>query len=83
MKVKKFSPMKLMDDNKTVSGMQHGCTSSGASICCGPQFDALLEMYEAGQIKPHVDRTFSFDEAPAAHHFLHDRKAIGKVLLAP
>jgi hypothetical protein len=25
----------------------------------------------------------AFDEAPAAHHYIHDRKAIGKVLLIP
>ena len=24
-----------------------------------------------------------FSEAPAAHHFIHDRKAIGKVVLVP
>jgi NADPH:quinone reductase-like Zn-dependent oxidoreductase len=40
-------------------------------------------MYDAGKIHPHVDRTFRFDEAPAAHHFIHDRKAVGKVLLVP
>jgi NADPH:quinone reductase-like Zn-dependent oxidoreductase len=45
--------------------------------------DALLKMYEAGAIKPHVDRTFRFAEAAASHHYLHDRKAKGKVLLIP
>ena len=40
-------------------------------------------MYEKGQIKPYVDRTFNFVEAPLAHHYLHDRKAKGKVLLVP
>jgi NADPH:quinone reductase-like Zn-dependent oxidoreductase len=40
-------------------------------------------MYDAGQIKPHVDKTFSFADAPAAHQYLHDRKARGKVLLTP
>ena len=45
------------------------------------ELEALLGMYEAGEIHPHVDRTFTFDEAPAAHHFIHDRKAVGKVLL--
>jgi NADPH:quinone reductase-like Zn-dependent oxidoreductase len=48
-----------------------------------PQFEALLAMYETGQIAPQVDRTFPFAEAAAAHHFIHDRKAIGKVLLVP
>jgi NADPH:quinone reductase-like Zn-dependent oxidoreductase len=44
---------------------------------------ALLAMYERGEIKPHVDRTFPFAEAAQAHQWLHDRKARGKVLLAP
>ena len=44
---------------------------------------APYEFDEAGQIKPFVDRSFPFAEAPAAHHYLHDRKARGKVLLVP
>jgi NADPH:quinone reductase-like Zn-dependent oxidoreductase len=48
-----------------------------------PQLQSLLRMYDAGQIKPHVDKTFSFADAPAAHQYLHDRKARGKVLLTP
>jgi NADPH:quinone reductase-like Zn-dependent oxidoreductase len=48
-----------------------------------PQAEELLKLFEAGQIKPHVDRTFRFDEAAAAHHHIHERKAIGKVLLVP
>lgn len=82
MGVKKISPMKLMDDNKTISGTNMGHLFGRLDLL-RPQFAALLEMYEAGQIEPHVDRTFRFDEAPAAHHFIHDRKAIGKVLLVP
>jgi NADPH:quinone reductase-like Zn-dependent oxidoreductase len=48
-----------------------------------PQFEELVRMYERGEIKPHVSRTFKFDEAAAAHQFIHDRKAVGKVLLVP
>jgi len=48
-----------------------------------PQFEALIPMYERGTIKPHIDRSFKFAEAAAAHHYLHDRKAIGKVVLIP
>jgi NADPH:quinone reductase-like Zn-dependent oxidoreductase len=82
MKVPKFSPTKLMDDNKTVGGTNMGHLFGRLDLL-RPQFAALLAMYEAGEIKPHVDRTFPFDDAPAAHHFIHDRKAIGKVLLVP
>ena len=82
MQVKSFAPRKLMDDNKTVTGCNMGHLFGRLDLL-RPQFTALLEMYEAGQIAPHVDRTFRFDEAPAAHHFIHDRKAIGTVLLVP
>jgi NADPH:quinone reductase-like Zn-dependent oxidoreductase len=81
-RVRKFGPMTLMEDNKTVAGTNMGHLF-GRPDLVRPQFKALLEMYEAGQIRPHVDRSFRFDEAPAAHHFIHDRKAIGKVLLVP
>ena len=48
-----------------------------------PQFDALVRMYEEGKLHPFVDKTFSFADAAAAHQYLHDRKARGKLLLVP
>ncbi len=80
--IKKYSPMDLMTDNKTVSGCNMGHLFDRLDLL-RPQFLDLLALYDAGKIKPHVDKTFSFDEAPAAHHFIHDRKAVGKVLLVP
>jgi NADPH:quinone reductase-like Zn-dependent oxidoreductase len=80
--VKKWSPMKLMDDNKTVQGVNMGHLFAELPML-GEQFEALVGMYERGLIKPYVDRTFKFSEAAAAHHYIHDRKAKGKVLLVP
>jgi NADPH:quinone reductase-like Zn-dependent oxidoreductase len=37
----------------------------------------------AGAIKLKIARVFPFDEAAAAHHFIQDRKNIGKVVLTP
>lgn len=82
LQVPKFNPMKLMDQNKTVTGTNMGHLFDRVDIL-RPQFESLVAMYEAGAIAPHVARTFPFKEAPAAHHFIHDRKAIGKVLLVP
>jgi NADPH:quinone reductase-like Zn-dependent oxidoreductase len=45
--------------------------------------DQLIQLWEQGAIKPRIARTFSFDDAPAAHHFIQDRSNIGKVLLTP
>jgi NADPH:quinone reductase-like Zn-dependent oxidoreductase len=81
-KIKKWSPMTLMGDNKTISGCNMGHLF-GEIEMLSEQFEALLRFYEEGKIKPRVDKTFSFEDAPKAHHFIHDRKAIGKVLLTP
>lgn len=80
--IKRYSPIALMDTNRTVSGCNMGHLFHRLDLL-RPQFEALVAMWEAGQIAPRVDRTFRFDEAAAAHHLLHDRKAIGKVLLVP
>jgi NADPH:quinone reductase-like Zn-dependent oxidoreductase len=38
---------------------------------------------EDGWVRPHVDKVFRFDEAPAAHAHLEARGNIGKVILVP
>lgn len=49
-----------------------------------PEAERLVGLMAAGKIeRPHVDRVFPFDEAAAAHQYIHDRRNIGKVLLRP
>ena len=80
--LKWWNAIGLMNANKSVTGINMGAMFDRVDIL-RPQFEALLRMYDTGQIKPHVDRTFRFDEAAAAHAYLHDRKARGKLLLVP
>lgn len=81
-RIKSWKPDKLMTDNKEIAGCNMGHLF-GEIEMLREQFDALLAMYERGEIAPHVDKSFKFSEAAAAHHWLHDRKAKGKVLLVP
>jgi len=82
MSVKKWNPMKLMDDNKTISGTNVGHLFSRPDLVA-PQLASLMDMYGKGDLHPHVDRAFPFTEAAAAHQYIHDRKSRGKVLLVP
>ncbi len=82
LRIKKISPLQLMSDNRSVSGVNIAHLFHRFDLL-GAQFASLLALYEAGQIKPYVDRTFPFDQAAAAHDYLQDRKAKGKVLLVP
>jgi len=42
-----------------------------------------LDLWRHGVIKPKIAQGFRFDDPPLAHHFIQDRKNIGKVLLVP
>ncbi len=43
----------------------------------------ILAWYGEGTVRPTVGARFSFTEAPAAHHYIQDRKNVGKVVLVP
>jgi NADPH:quinone reductase-like Zn-dependent oxidoreductase len=82
LQIRRFGPRTLMDDNKTISGVNMGHLFDRLDLLT-PQLHALVELYQKALIKPHIARSFRFDEAPAAHQYIHDRKAVGKVLLVP
>lgn len=77
-----YSPLSLMMDNKTISGVNMGHLFDRLDLLT-PQFASLCALYEQGKIRPHIDRVFPFSQAAQAHHYLHSRAAKGKVLLSP
>jgi len=77
-----FNPLALMNANKGVFGVNLG--HMWGEIDRQRQWaDRLLELWAQGVVKPKIARSFRFDEAPQAHHFIQDRRNIGKVLLVP
>ena len=75
-------PFNLMNDNRGIFGVNMGHLWDESKILLG-QLNQLLVLYGEGAIKPVIDSTFSFENAPAAHQRIHDRKNVGKVLLTP
>lgn len=77
-----FNPMTLMDQNKGAFGVNMGHMWDQVPRIRG-WMSQILELYEQGVLVPQIAKSFSFDEAAAAHHYIQDRKNIGKVLLTP
>lgn len=77
-----FTPVSLIDQNKGVFGVNLGHMWKEVDRIRG-WADHLLELWGKGVVKPHVDKIFPFVEAAAAHHYIQDRRNVGKVLLAP
>jgi NADPH:quinone reductase-like Zn-dependent oxidoreductase len=75
-----FHPLKLMNDNKAVVGVNLGHLWDHVGMLRRETM-ALLADYDAGRIKPIVGKTFPLPDAAAAHRFLQERRNVGKVVL--
>ncbi|XP_013784674.1 synaptic vesicle membrane protein VAT-1 homolog-like isoform X2 [Limulus polyphemus] len=83
--VDKINPMKLFDENRSVSGFQlrHLLYQQGAHEYVRGVVNKVFKMWENGHIKPVVDSTWAFEDVPEAMQKLHDRKNVGKIILDP
>ena len=77
-----FHPVGLMNANKAVFGVNMGHLWDETDKI-RRWMQAVLKGYDEGWIRPHVDRSFPFSEAPQAHLYLEQRKNRGKVILVP
>lgn len=78
----RFNPIGLMNRNKGVFGLNLGhMWDEGEKIASWTR-EIMIGVHE-GWIRPHVDRTFTFDQIQEAHRYIEARKNIGKVVLVP
>jgi len=77
-----WTPMKLMHENKGIAGVNMGHLWDEREMTA-KAFTALLKLYEQGHVKPHVDRSFPFEQASEAHAYIEAGQNVGKVLLTP
>jgi synaptic vesicle membrane protein VAT-1 len=77
--IKRFSPVSLMNDNRTVSGVNLGHLWDQRELLAR-EMGVLLRLFEEGKIAPHVDRIFSLSAGAEAHRYIQERRNIGKVL---
>jgi synaptic vesicle membrane protein VAT-1 len=79
LRVPRWGPLKLMNDNRGVAGVNLGHLWGEVALI-GETLRALLDLFARGAIAPRVDRVFPLAEGAAAHRFLQERRNVGKVL---
>lgn len=77
-----LTPLRLMDHNRTVSGVNIG-RLWGETAILAEGLDAVLALWNAGSIRPRIDGSYPFAEAAAAHRRILQRENIGKIILTP
>ncbi len=78
-RVKRWGPLQLMGDNRTVSGVNLGHLFNEFALL-GETMQELLHLFAEGRIAPKVARIFPLAEGADAHRFLQERRNVGKVL---
>lgn len=78
-----FNPLDLIDKNRAVIGVHLGTLGRAHPERVREWLLEMFRLYQVGQIKPHIGATFALGDAVEAHHYIHDRKNTGKVLLIP
>jgi synaptic vesicle membrane protein VAT-1 len=75
-----FNPLRLMNANKGAFGVNLGHMWSEIDRL-REWGNALMELAAKGVVRPKVAASFKFEDAPKAHHFIQDRRNVGKVLI--
>ncbi|XP_072391127.1 synaptic vesicle membrane protein VAT-1 homolog-like [Diabrotica undecimpunctata] len=83
--VDKISPLKLFDENRTLSGFnlrrlmyqQHGDEYVKQTV------QKVFSLFQEKKIKPLLDSTWALEDVAEAMQKMHDRKNVGKVILDP
>ncbi|XP_014243553.1 synaptic vesicle membrane protein VAT-1 homolog-like [Cimex lectularius] len=83
--VDKFSPIKLFDENKTLSGfnLRHLMFQHNGVDYVHKVFDKVMKLWADGKIKPVIDSVWALEDIPEAMQKMHDRKNIGKIVIDP
>ncbi len=82
LQIPRWSGRTLLDDNKAVAGVNIGHLWQEREML-REELVALLDLYRAGKIEPHVHRVYPFAEAKDAWNEIEYGRNVGKVLLAP
>jgi len=77
-----YTPLRLMQDNKSVAGINLAHLWDHIEMV-HVWMDQIISWYDEALFRPTIYKTFPFNKASDAHHYLQDRQNFGKVLLTP
>ena len=75
----RFSPMQLMDANRSVTGVNLGHLWDEVELL-GSHLDELVKLVKAGVVRPRVDLVVPLSRAAEAHQRIQSRGNVGKVV---
>ncbi|XP_019881754.2 synaptic vesicle membrane protein VAT-1 homolog-like [Aethina tumida] len=83
--VDKVSPLKLFDENRTLSGfnLRRLMYAQNGADYVQNTVQKVFKLFQEGKIKPLLDSTWALEDVAEAMQKMHDRKNVGKIILDP
>jgi NADPH:quinone reductase-like Zn-dependent oxidoreductase len=83
--VDKVSPLKLFDENRTLSGfnLRRLLFQQGGTEFVEKAVQKVFSLLQEKMIKPLLDSTWALEDVAEAMQKMHDRKNVGKLILDP
>ncbi|CAH0550798.1 unnamed protein product [Brassicogethes aeneus] len=83
--VDKVSPLKLFDENRTLSGfnLRRLMYAQNGADYVQKTVQEVFKLFQDGKIKPLLDSTWALEDVAEAMQKMHDRKNVGKIILDP
>jgi NADPH:quinone reductase-like Zn-dependent oxidoreductase len=75
-----FEPIAMIPSGTTLTAFHSDTLKGGAGA---PVLQRVVNQVEAGVYRPNVDRVFGLDDIGAAHRYMEDNQATGKVVALP
>eukprot|EP01133_Synstelium_polycarpum_P006770 gene6770-7869_t len=83
-KLPSFSPLSMMDENKSACGVNIGHLFTPTyTPMLRQELIEILDLWKEGKIKSIVSKEFTFEQAGDAHRYMEERKNIGKIIMVP
>jgi synaptic vesicle membrane protein VAT-1 len=79
-RVPRFSPLRLMDDNRGVLGVNIGHLFGRVDLLTG-EMQALLALYEQGKIAPVIDCVLPLEHAAEGYERIASGQNVGKIVV--
>jgi NADPH:quinone reductase-like Zn-dependent oxidoreductase len=75
-----FEPIAMIPSGTTLTAFHSDTITGGAGAAV---LQRIVNQVEAGVYRPNVDRVFGLDDIAAAHQYMEDNQATGKVVALP
>ena len=79
-RVPRFSPLRLMNENRGVIGVNMGHLFGRVDLL-RDEMNALLALYEQGKIAPVIDRVLPLERTAEGYARIASRQNVGKVVV--